>query len=118
MQPRGIDGDWLPCFDPLELTEKGGFCESNSAIYSHYVPHDMTGLIELYGGADKYIERLNANFEKVNRMDFSVLIKQRKEIGQTMAINRGLEWPICLTMQAHLGLLRNGYVRSRPLIVM
>ena len=24
----------------------------------------MTGLIELYGGADKYIERLNANFEK------------------------------------------------------
>lgn len=30
----------------------------------------MTGLIELYGGADKYIERLNANFEKVNRMDF------------------------------------------------
>ena len=64
MQPRGIDGDWLPCFDPLELTEKGGFCESNSAIYSHYVPHDMTGLIELYGGADKYIERLNANFEK------------------------------------------------------
>ena len=37
MQPRGIDGDWLPCFDPLELTEKGGFCESNSAIYSHYV---------------------------------------------------------------------------------
>ena len=22
MQPRGIDGDWLPCFDPLELTEK------------------------------------------------------------------------------------------------
>ena len=64
MQPRGEDGNWLPYFDPLELTEKGGFCESNSAIYSHYVPHDMTGLIELYGGADKYIERLNANFEK------------------------------------------------------
>ena len=53
MQPRGEDGNWLPCFDPLELTEKGGFCESNSAIYSHYVPHDMAGLIELYGGADQ-----------------------------------------------------------------
>ena len=49
MQPRGEDGNWLPYFDPLELTEKGGFCESNSAIYSHYVPHDMAGLIELYG---------------------------------------------------------------------
>lgn len=64
MQPREEDGNWLPCFDPLELTEKGGFCESNSAIYSHYVPHDMAGLIELYGGAGQYIKRLNANFEK------------------------------------------------------
>ena len=70
MQPRGEDGNWLPCFDPLELTEKGGFCESNSAIYSHYVPHDMTGLIELYGGADQYVKRLNANFEKSESYGF------------------------------------------------
>lgn len=64
MQPRGTDGNWLPDFDPLELTEKGGFCESNSAVYSHYVPHDMPGLIELYGGAAKYTAKLNDNFEK------------------------------------------------------
>lgn len=70
MQPRGEDGNWLPCFDPLELTEKGGFCESNSAIYSHYVPHDMAGLIELYGGADQYVQRLNANFEKSESYGF------------------------------------------------
>lgn len=70
MQPRGEDGNWLPYFDPLELTEKGGFCESNSAIYSHYVPHDMAGLIELYGGADQYVKRLNANFEKSESYGF------------------------------------------------
>lgn len=64
MQPRSVDGNWLPNFDPLELTEKGGFCESNSAIYSHFVPHDMKGLIELYGGCERYIEKLNSNFEK------------------------------------------------------
>ena len=23
MQPRSVDGNWLPNFDPLELTEKG-----------------------------------------------------------------------------------------------
>ena len=111
MQPRGEDGNWLPYFDPLELTEKGGFCESNSAIYSHYVPHDMAGLIELYGGADQYVKRLNANFEKSSRMGFSVLIKQRKAIGQIMVISRGLEWLICLVMQEHLGLLRSGCVK-------
>lgn len=70
MQPRGEDGNRLPYFDPLELTEKGGFCESNSAIYSHYVPHDMAGLIELYGGADQYVKRLNANFEKSESYGF------------------------------------------------
>lgn len=70
MQPRGEDGNWLPYFDPLELTEKGGFCESNSAINSHYVPHDMAGLIELYGGADQYVKRLNANFEKSESYGF------------------------------------------------
>lgn len=70
MQPRGEGGNWLPYFDPLELTEKGGFCESNSAIYSHYVPHDMAGLIELYGGADQYVKRLNANFEKSESYGF------------------------------------------------
>lgn len=70
IQPRRVDGNWLPDFDPLELTEKGGFCESNSAIYSHYVPHDMAELIELYGGADKYIEKLNSNFEKSEAYGF------------------------------------------------
>lgn len=64
MQPRMLDGSWMPDFDPLELTEKGGFCESNSAIYSHYVPHDMKGLIKLYGGSAQYVRKLNSNFEK------------------------------------------------------
>lgn len=64
MQPRDTNGNWLSDFDPLELTEKGGFCESNSAIYSHYVPHDMKGLIELYGGNNKYVRKLNSNFVK------------------------------------------------------
>jgi len=64
MQPKLMDGNWMPDFDPLELTEKGGFCESNSAIYSHYVPQDMAGLIKLYGGNSKYTRKLNDNFEK------------------------------------------------------
>ena len=64
MQPRGVDGAWLPNFDPLELTERGGFCESNSAIYTHYVPHDMPGLISLFGGPERYVERLDEQFRR------------------------------------------------------
>lgn len=64
MHARNLDGSWQEGFDPLSLSEENGFCESNSAIYSHYVPHDMKGLIELYGGAKKYIAKLNSSFEK------------------------------------------------------
>ena len=41
-----------------------GFCEANSAIYSHYVPHDLPGLMELFGGRQAYLDSLNGSFER------------------------------------------------------
>ncbi len=64
MRARGTDGRFIGEFDPLEISEKDGFCESNSAIYSHYVPHDVPGLVELFGGKDTYIKRLEESFIK------------------------------------------------------
>ena len=63
MHARGEDGNFLEGFDPLEISESDGFCESNAAIYTHFVPHDMKGLIELVGGNDKYIEKLDRQFK-------------------------------------------------------
>lgn len=62
MRARGEDGRFLEGFDPLEISEKDGFCESNAAIYTHFVPHDMKGLIELVGGNDKYVKKLDKQF--------------------------------------------------------
>ncbi|TWT35382.1 Glycosyl hydrolase family 92 [Posidoniimonas corsicana] len=65
VRPRMKDGSWMPGFTP---TGKGmscrGFCESNSMIYSHFVPHDMKGLIGIAGGAEAYATRLNESFEQ------------------------------------------------------
>lgn len=63
MNARDENGDFFKDFDPLEISEKDGFCESNAAIYSHYVPHDMPGLISLFGGRKEYVRRLNEQFE-------------------------------------------------------
>ena len=63
MNARDENGDFFKDFDPLEISEKDGFCESNAAIYSHYVPHDMPGLISLFGGRKEYARRLNEQFE-------------------------------------------------------
>ncbi len=67
IQPRDMNGNWIDNFDPLNLE---GFCESNSAIYSHFVPHDMSGLIKLNGGPKKYTKKLDNQFRTSERNGF------------------------------------------------
>ena len=65
IHPRNIDGSFISNFQPIgEAFNTIGFCESNSAIYTNYVPHDLAGLIELFGGRDKYTEFLDSSFIK------------------------------------------------------
>lgn len=63
MRPRRRDGSWLPSFEPVGAKAAKGFCEANAAIYTHYVPQDVPGLARLFGGAGKYTEALNRQFE-------------------------------------------------------
>jgi predicted alpha-1,2-mannosidase len=63
-RPRNPDGTW---FEPFTPTCTGGNCpgfvESNSAIYTYFVPHDLPGLIAALGGAEAFVEKLNRQFE-------------------------------------------------------
>jgi len=61
MQPRTRDGDWLEPFDPTDDT---GFCEADSWKYTWFVPHDVPGLVERMGGAQAFVEKLDAYFEQ------------------------------------------------------
>ena len=72
MQPREMDGSWMKDFEPVGSKEPytRGFCESNSAIYTNFVPHDVDGLINLFGGKDAYVERLNSQFERAQKFGF------------------------------------------------
>lgn len=70
MHPRNMDGSFIKEFNPARGGREIGFCESNAAIYTHYVPHDMKGLIELFGGNKKYAERLNKQFERGEKNGF------------------------------------------------
>ena len=64
MRPRRMDGSWLPNFTPAGTNAGKGFVEANSAIFTHFVPHDMPGLIRLFGGPENYVAALNEQFEK------------------------------------------------------
>jgi predicted alpha-1,2-mannosidase len=66
MRPRNKDGSWLKDFAPV--AKKGaftakGFTEATSAIYTHAVPQDMPGLMQLFGGKAQYVAALNRQFE-------------------------------------------------------
>ncbi|MBM7566970.1 GH92 family glycosyl hydrolase [Paenibacillus sacheonensis] len=65
MSPKSADGEWVEKFDPKLGGGLGGrdyFSECNAWIYSFHVQHDIEGLIELMGGADRFEERLDALF--------------------------------------------------------
>ena len=75
MRPRNQDGSWLADFAPVGT--KGsfagkGFCEANAAIYTHFVPQDMPGLIRLFGGPEKYVAALDQQFEWASSASFIV----------------------------------------------
>ncbi len=82
MRPRMADGSWLKmckelpviirgahpyysCFDPLwvGVSPNRHFTESSAWQYLWYVPHDVQGLIELIGGAQKFTDKLDTLFE-------------------------------------------------------
>lgn len=62
--PKDDKGNWIRPFDPLGYGSNGGhpFTEGNAWQYMWFVPHNPQGLIELLGGRQKFIEKLNENF--------------------------------------------------------
>jgi len=59
MRPR-TNGGWLSPFDPREVSFN--FTEANSWQYSFFVPQDISGLISLMGGKEKFARRLDELF--------------------------------------------------------
>ena len=55
---------WLSPFDPFQYGANGGnpFTEGNAWQYFWYVPQDIPGLIELTGGNEKFIQKLDEFF--------------------------------------------------------
>ncbi len=65
MRPKDSHGQWRTPFDPHfydENTRSNDVTEGTSWQYSWYVPQDVPGLIRLFGGRQKFVEKLDALF--------------------------------------------------------
>ena len=61
VRPRHQNGRWAQNFSPFTGR---GYVEGNAWQYTWFVPHDVGGLIELMGGREKFIARLEEGFER------------------------------------------------------
>lgn len=63
--PKDIEGNWIDPFDPMLCNGYGArsyFAEVNAYVHAFHVQHDIPELIELMGGNEAFIERLDDAF--------------------------------------------------------
>ena len=63
IQPRGTDGTWAW---PVNPPSNSGYTEGNPSQYTWMVPYNFQGLINLMGGPQTAIQRLNHHFTQLN----------------------------------------------------
>jgi predicted alpha-1,2-mannosidase len=64
MRPKK-NGGWNKPFDPKEINNN--FTEGNSWQYSFFVPQDILGMIEAYGGNEKFEAKLDEMFNSESK---------------------------------------------------
>lgn len=65
MRPKK-NGGWVSPFAPNEVTFN--FTEGNSWVYSFFVPHDVSRLMELHGGREKFATKLDELFTTSDKL--------------------------------------------------
>jgi len=69
MAPKSADGNWVldeKEYSPIWSGGQGGreyYTEMNGWIYTFHVQQDVAGLINLMGGRDKFVDKLNTLFQ-------------------------------------------------------
>jgi len=64
VEPRLENGEYRKTFDPAKAGAGSGFTEGNAWQYSWYQPQDEQGLIDLLGGQEKLVAKLDAMFDQ------------------------------------------------------
>jgi predicted alpha-1,2-mannosidase len=64
VEPRLENGEYRKPFDPAKAGASSGFTEGNAWQYSWYQPQDEQGLIDLLGGQEKLVAKLDEMFDQ------------------------------------------------------
>jgi predicted alpha-1,2-mannosidase len=63
MRAKKSDGKWLEPFTPTDSNHQGGeYVEGNAWQWTWFAPHDVSGLMTLFGGRETFAAKLNELF--------------------------------------------------------
>ncbi len=84
MRGKHADGSWVSPFDPkaVSILGQGDFTEGSSWQYSFYVPQNISNLIDLMGGDEKFSTKLDDLFNTVAAVENEKAVDVTGLIGQ------------------------------------
>lgn len=63
MRGKSVTGEWNEPFSPFHSSHRDDdYCEGNAWQYTFLVPHDVEGLVQLFGGEGLFLEKLDSLF--------------------------------------------------------
>ncbi|WP_062110004.1 GH92 family glycosyl hydrolase [Bacillus niameyensis] len=87
MRARDSKGEFRPNFDPY--TWGRDYTESSAFPPSFFVPHDVAGLVELYGGKEKFLQKLDELFAAEPRFNVGGYGGEIHEMSEMAAVDFG-----------------------------
>jgi len=67
MRGKMANGSWITPFEPRAVTQQ--YTEATAWQYNFFVPHDITGLINLLGGNENFIKKLDGLFNESDKLE-------------------------------------------------
>lgn len=87
MRARDRNGEFRPDFDPY--TWGRDYTESSAFQPSFFVPHDLDGLVDLYGGKEGFIQKLDELFAAEPRFNVGGYGVEIHEMSEMAAVDFG-----------------------------
>ncbi|WP_420480318.1 GH92 family glycosyl hydrolase [Lacimicrobium alkaliphilum] len=73
MRGKDKQGDWVTPFNPVYVEHRNtDYTEANAWQYTFFVPHEVEGLIELFGSEQNFIAKLDELFTTSSEMEGDV----------------------------------------------
>lgn len=67
MRGKMSDGSWITPFEPKAVTQQ--YTEANAYQYNFFVPHDIKGMIDLHGGNENFVKKLDGLFAESDKLE-------------------------------------------------